>query len=223
MIIDFDHPAVKALIAEWAGVQTVPENDQLELSRALKERLANQILALIASFGGQLILTYHEFLIMEPSGAHSFAHGSEMWSKTVYWMHVARLCAPPSIVKEHSPGSEIGRGQLKIRFAPSTTYLIPVAWQWALYPFYPDGGNQSFGFTKFGRFLPWRTRREPDEVSEPRADPLDISFLGDHLFKSRRGRHDWATKICLAVGTEAVGKWLTEHGSQAAFDQLANY
>lgn len=227
MRIDSVHPTVMALTAEWDRC-TQPQDSTVEgsvlMSDVLRERLADQILALIASFGGQLILMYHAFLTTGLSGAHSFAHGSEMQSRTVHWMHAARLPVSPEIVRKRSPGSEIECGQQTIRFAPATTYFIPVVWQWVLYPFYPNGGNQlSFGFTKFGRLHSWRSRPEPNKVSVPSADPLDISALGDHLFKTRKVHYDRATTICVVVGNDEVGKWLSEHNSRDAYAQLVNH
>lgn len=228
MFIDSNHPVVKALMAEWNHRTSSTDSEDrgfVSMSNALKERLADQILALIASSGGQLILMYHEFLTLEPSGAHSFAYGSEMQSKTIYWTHVARLPVSPTMLKQYSPGAERNLGeQMKIRFAPSTTYLIPVAWQWALYPFYPNCANRpSFGFTEPRNQLNWLRTPKPEVLSVPSPDPLNISGLGDHLFRFKEGRYDWATKICFVVGTEAVGKWLTEHRSQEAFNQLVNH
>ncbi len=226
MLIDSHHPSVRALVTEWVGTQSASEEDRFRVSMALKEQLADQILGCIASFGGELLLMQHRFLTMLPSGAHSFAYGSEMMSKTVYWTHVARILAPPTVLKEHSSGSEIGCDGVNIWFASSTIYYIPVAWQWALYPFYPNGGNQpSFGFTKPGRRLDWIWMRtsKPEVPSVPSSDPLNISGFGDNLFRLRKGQYDWATKTCLAVGTEAVGLWLAEHRSQESFKRLVDY
>lgn len=218
MLIDTAHPLVQALLAEWRDNQRLGETRRLQASKELSAELAQGVTNLLASFRGQLILSYHEFLTMEPTGEHSFAHGSAMWSKTVYWTWAARLHQSPELVEKRSRGGTIDLGETKIRFAPSVQYLIPVAWQRVLYP---SGSSQPvFGFTLRGRLPLWSTRPEPDEVSEPTTDPLDISYLGNHLFRLQERKHDWATKVCLVVGTVAVRSWLEQHGSTEAYQSL---
>lgn len=224
MLIDSHHLSIRMLVTEWEGARSAQEDDRCELSRVFKNRLADKILEAIVPFGGELVLMCHEFLARVPSGAHSFAHGSEMISETVYWTHAARISRPPKIIREHLSRSETGCGRMKIRFAPSTAYLIPVVWQQALHPFYPNGANQpSFGFTEPSSRLGWMRMSEPEAISTKNSAPLNINCIGDHLFRLRGGLHDWTTKTCLAVGTEEVEKWLIEHRSQEIFDQLVNY
>lgn len=218
MLINTAHPLVQALLAEWKDNQRLNEARRVQLSKELSAKLAQGISNLLAPFRGQLILSYHEFLTMVPTGEHSFAHGSAMWSKTVYWTRAARLHQSSQLVEKRFPGRTLGVGETKIRFAPSVEFLIPVAWQRVLYP---CGSNQpTFGFTLRGELPLWGTRREPDKVSEPTADPLDVSYLGHHLFRLREGKHDWATKVCLVVGTKAVKEWLEQRGSVEAYQSL---
>lgn len=221
MLIDTAHPLVQALLVEWRDNQRLGEKRRLQVSKELSAKLAQGVTNLLAPFRGQLILSYHEFLTMEPTGEHSFAHGSAMWSKTVYWTRAARLRHSTELVEKRYPGKTVGAGETKLRFAPSVEFLIPVVWQRVLYPYYPGGGNQpAFGFTLRGDLPLWGTKREPDTVSEPKADPLDITYFGNHLFRLREGKHDWATRVCLVVGTRAVKEWLEQRGSIEAYQSL---
>lgn len=221
MLIDTAHPLVQALLTEWRDNQRLGEKRRLQVSKELSAKLAQGVTNLLAPFQGQLILSYHEFLTMEPTGEHSFAHGSAMWSKTVYWTRAARLHQSSELVEKRSRGRTIGLGETKIRFAPSVEFLIPVAWQRVLYPYYPGRSSRpAFGFTLRGDLPLWGTKREPDTVSEPTADLLDISYLGNHLFRLREGKHDWATKVCLVVGTRTVKEWLEQHDSVESYQSL---
>jgi hypothetical protein len=221
MLIDTTHPLVQALLVEWRDNQRLGEKRRLQVSKELSAKLAQGIASLLAPFRGQLVLAYHEFLTMEPTGEHSFAHGLAMWSKTVYWVRAARLDREPKLIEKRSRGRTLVAPEVKIRFAPSVEFLVPVAWQRTLHPYYPSGSNQpAFGFTRYGRLPLWGTKREPDTVSESTADPFGISYLGDYLFRLREGQHDWATKVCLVVGTKAVKEWLEQHASAEVYQLL---
>lgn len=221
MLIDTMHPLVQALLATWGDNRHLNERRRIQVSRELSAQLAQGIAQLLVPFRGQLVLSYHEFLTMVSTGEHSFAHGSSMRSKTVYWTRVARLHQSPELVEKRSRGGVFDVGDAKIRFAPSVQFLIPVAWQRTLHPYYPSDGNRpAFGFTLYGKLPLWGTKREPDQVSEPAVDPLDISQFGNHLFKLRPEQHDWATKICLVIGTKAVKEWLEKHNSVEIYQSL---
>lgn len=221
MLIDTTHPLVQTLLAEWRDKQRLGEARRVRVSKELSAKLAQGISDLLTPFGGQLILSYHEFLTMVPTGEHSFAHGLAMRSQTVYWTRAARLHQSFELVEKRSRGRTIGLGETKIRFASSVEFLIPVAWQRVLYPYYPDGSSRpAFGFTLRGNLPLWGTKREPDTVSEPKTDPLDISYLGHRLFRLREEKHDWATKVSLVVGTRAVKKWLEQRNSVDTYQSL---
>lgn len=221
MLIDSAHPLVQALLAKWNENRHHNERRRIQISKELSSQLAQGIAQLLVPFRGQLVLSYHEFLTMVPTGEHSFALGSSMRSEMVYWTHVARLHHSPELMEKRSSGGVIDVGETKIRFAPSVQFFIPVAWQRTLHPYYSNGGNRlAFGFTLYGKLPLWSTRREPDQVSEPTVDPLNISHFGHHLFRLRQEKHDWATKIFLVVGTVAVGKWLEQCGSIETYQSL---
>ncbi len=214
MLMDVGHALIRSLVTEWEGDKDLSEEQRSRRSKALQAQLAQGISHSLQPYQGQLVLLYHEFLTMEPTGEHSFAHGSTMGSKTVYWVHAARLHQSSELIEERSPGNTLGNEEFQVHIAPSTKFLVPVAWQRFLYPYYPGGSHRpSFGFKLRGRFLTWTTRREPDTISQPTRDPLDISCLGEHFFRVHQGPYDWATKIYLVVGTVAVRIWLEEHHS----------
>lgn len=220
MLIDFSHPLVRSLSLEW---QKRDRKGCSQSSLEFQERLARETLPLVQPFAGELGLLYHEFLTMAPSGAHSFAHGTEMVSRTVYWLTAVRLSAPVSLVEEKSPGSEWGNEEHKIRIAPSTSFLLSTLWQCSLYPYYPGESNRpSFRFNEpRGMRLGWTARsQEPAKISTPRPGPLDISCLGEHLFRGEERKHDWATRMCLVFGTADVEAWLKERSAPEVFFEL---
>lgn len=222
MLIDSTHPLIQSLTNEWEGARSGPDDGRLRLSEEFQDRLADLILGLLSPFAGELILLYHEFLTRVPSGAHSFAHGSEMVSETVYWPRAARLSAPVAMTKERSSGSEWGNEEHRIRIAPSTSFLLSTEWQWSLYPYYPTTAHRpSFGFNEPRKSFGWTRKSQEAVQSLPKSDPLDISCLGEHLFRVRQGKYDWATKICLVLGAPAVKGWFEERGSSSAYETLS--
>lgn len=91
MFIEFQHPLVQSFLSRWNRAESTPSEERSLLAQKLQHEFVTELIRLAQSFVGQLILLHHEFLTMEPTGEHSFAHGSSMGSKTVYWTHVARL------------------------------------------------------------------------------------------------------------------------------------
>lgn len=171
------------------------------LAEGLKRRLARDVIApAMAGFGGELILKYQEFLSRVPSGNHSRVYGSEMVTKTVYWVSVARIAG--SEIEEVSkipPPNHMS-------FATLSKILIPVLWETYLEPRYRRGINRS-------HFV----LGKPNEENESK---FDISLLGHHLFRMRRTDLDLYTSIEIAVGNESVGAWLRERKSAQTFNML---
>lgn len=88
MIITGNSPEVAVLKQVWNSAEGRDE----DLMEDLRRRLMLQVLVpAMEGFSGHLILKYHEFLTRVSNGNHSFARGSEMETKTVYWVSVGRL------------------------------------------------------------------------------------------------------------------------------------
>ena len=160
----------------------------------------------VQEFKGELVLKYHEFLTMVPSGTHSFTHGSEMVSKTVYWVSVARttdgkLIEVPKVDRPRIVGG------LKNVFTTSRKFLIPALWHEYLSPQYRNSHQPYFAIT------PKKTKEE--DVS------FDVAYFGEHLFRLKRGQYDWATKVEIAFGNESVREWLEKTKSVCTYGQLS--
>ncbi len=113
MIITANSPEVLVLRQVWNSAEKRTEG----LVNGLRRRLTRSILApALRGHGGELILKYQQFLTRVPSGFHSFAHGSEMIPKTVYWVSVARMAR--GVIEEFSeiPPPIIFPFQLRVRF-----------------------------------------------------------------------------------------------------------
>jgi len=92
MLIDRNHSAVAALVSEWRTLNHPDVAAKSEASLTFQRALARQVMEPLAQgLFGEPILSYHEFLARVPSGSHSFIHGSEMISKTVPWVTVAKM------------------------------------------------------------------------------------------------------------------------------------
>ncbi|MFZ2253108.1 MAG: hypothetical protein WAW13_02965 [Minisyncoccia bacterium] len=205
MIIDRNNPHVTGLEEVWNSALVRSD----ELSQELQGRLVQEVIApAVQEFKGELVLKYHEFLTMVRSGAHSFAYGSEMISKTVYWVSVARIgdgeiMEVPEVV--HPPCGPVD-GQ-KLVLSTPRKFLVPILW---------------------GTYLSVRYRknsRRPHFVITPKKSneemsTFDVAYFGEQLFRLRRGKHDWATKVQIIVGNESVGKWMKEAKSAGTYNQL---
>ncbi|MCR4285901.1 MAG: hypothetical protein NUW00_03325 [Candidatus Kaiserbacteria bacterium] len=202
MIITANSPDVLALKYVWDSAEKRTEG----LGNGLQRRLTRSVLApAIQGHVGELILKYQEFLTTVPNGFHSFAHGSGMRSETVRWVSVARLTGDTieEIREEHHPLHAQGS---KFTFITPSKVLAPVLWENNLKPRYRRGVNRPhFVFGK---------------MAEQNEGKFDISLLGNHLFRYRRGDLDWATKIEIAVGDESVGAWLRERKSALAYNMF---
>lgn len=223
MRIDQSHELIAPLAQAWQV--TLPhESSELaeRASQNFQRRLVNEVFdPIITRFPGELILTYHKFLTMVPSGVHSFTHGSEMISKTVYWVTVGQIAlAPVEIIetKEKRHSWDIG-GVSPITLVTPPTFLVPVTKKLSLFPRY-----------RMEHHNPYFVVEHPEHEERKRyvlpPDPvndilLNISQFGQDLFQyGRSGRLDWATKNLLVVGNRSVKLWLESHGSSAAYDEL---
>lgn len=216
MQIDASQKAVQGFCSYWKLAVDCdwPDTKRARYAQTLQADLAGSIAKEALPYGGQLILTYHEFLSMEPSGAHSFAHGSEMQSKTVYWVTIARLPRLVSLeqTKASSRTLQAGGGGSKIRFNTPARFFFPVRWTRQLWPIYPGTSRQP-------SFTLERPDKKPDDLADDKL--LNIGALGEHLFRTGPvGKLDWATKIYLVVGTSAVKSWLIRHQSVAAYEKI---
>lgn len=205
MIIDEKNPRVIELIQAW---NEAPIRSQ-ELCEELQERLARQVIApVVHEFKGELILKYHEFLAMVPSGVHSFAHGSEMVSKTVYWVSVGRIASGdrieiPKIV--HPPRGPIGGP--KLTFVTPKQFIVLVLWSEYLKPQYQNSSQPSYFVV---------------DSDQPKVDEcmFDVSFFGEDLFRLWEDRFSWATKNAIVVGNESVLEWMKKFNSEQTYTQL---
>ncbi len=204
MLIDCNNEAVIALLKVFdsAGERTS------ELQKSMEMRLAEEVLVpTIQGFQGELILTYNEFLSKRPSGSHSFAHGSEMITETVYWVSVARIgmggiAHVPAVI--HPPwGPKKGP---KISLTTPQEFRVPVVWKRYLTDSYRRQRAHHFVVDK----------GKPEDMS----GSVDISFFGRHLFRIRRNGLDWATKVEIAIGDKSVAEWLKKVKSARVYNQL---
>lgn len=215
MLIDRDHPLVQPLVRQWeVSKKLMSEKKSWSFGLRLERRLAHEITAQAKEFRGQLVLKYHEFLSMVPTGEHSFAHGSVMGSQTVYWVTVARLSEEVALTATKLRRRTIDYGEFKRRLVFPPQYSLAVVWQRTLWPIYR---GESFR-PVFVLERPNKKPETPPDQEETRL--LSIESLGNHLFSLRQGEHDWATKIEVVLGTSAVEQWLVEHRSAETFKQL---
>lgn len=219
MLIDRKTPAVAALLTEW---ETAPRTQ--ESAAQFKMALAKSIIEpAIHPFAGQLILFYHKFLTMRPTGSHSFAHGLEMCSQDVHWLTAGRLADKNtlSFFASWIYGTRVAQPPEKkpvIITSPSgsRSYHIPLRWFWHTQTHFRRGAyHPHFVMHTNGPVY------EPGEQDDVGAPALDISAFGNHLFRLQEGRHDWATNISIIVGTRSVRKWLAENKSSATFNRIA--
>lgn len=214
MRIDAHHEVVEGFCGYWKLAADWPDEKRARYSKTLQADLAASIAKAALHYGGQLILTYHEFLAMVPSGVHSFAHGSEMHSKMAYWVTIARLSRRVFLeqTKESSRTLQVLGGRQKIRLRTPAKFFLPVRWQRPLWPIYPGSSPR-----------PSFTLNRPDGKSTEGVDDklLNTGALGEHLFRiAPPGKHDWATKISIVIGTLGVKAWLIEHQSLATYETI---
>lgn len=207
MIIDQNNPRVIELIQAWNATSTRSG----ELCEEFQERLTRQVIVpAVQECTGELILKYHEFLTMVPSGAHSFAHGSQMVSKTVYWVSVGRIASGdrieiPKIV--HPPRGPVGGP--KLTFVTPKKFIVLVHWSEYLKPQYKNSSQPS-------HFVVDQNQKKVDEFM------FDVSFFGEDLFFLREDRFAWATKDAIVVGNASVLEWMKKLNSEKTYTQLMN-
>ncbi len=209
MLINSDHEAVKRLCETWKKYKGnspyLRELRSKDHARALRKILDEALLP----FQGELILVYQTFLSSRPSGAHSFAHGSEMVSQTVYWVTVARIAeAKATYEKEGSRSMGIGQERIRIGFA--SKYLVQVSMKKSLRPRYRGGKHEPYFV------LPDAS----NESEAPEKMSLDIAVLGQHLFRVQPHKNDWYTKVEIAFGNASVEEWLKVHDSAEVIPML---
>jgi hypothetical protein len=167
------------------------------------------------SHSGELVLFFHEFLTLRPTGEHSFAHGSVMGSETIYWVSVGRLTGEKITETEESRTcfNPPEGPQMNVSFPPQ--FLLPVEGQMQLRPIYPGSSHHPCYTAK----PPEKHRRASDAV--PRNTPIDLSAFGQHLFRvGREGPYEWATHFAAAIGNASVERWLVEQRSVKAYNEL---
>lgn len=205
MIIDLNNPCVMGLVHTWNSA-LVRSSD---LSQNLQKRLVREVISpAIQGFKGELVLKYRESLRVVPTGGHSFAHGSEMISTTVYWVSVGRI-ADGEIV-EVPRGTPQPRGpeeKLKFVFVKPREFLVSNLWSVDLSPRYRHSGHPYFvvASTKF----------------KEKTSTFDVAYFGGHLFSQNHTALDWATKVVIAIGNESVREWLVKTKSARTYNQLS--
>lgn len=209
MRIHSQHAGVVPLVHRWQATQSANEAWRRRKSEALQRELMLELVEPeLRRFNGELVLLYHKFLTMVPSGEHSFVHGSTMMSQDVYWTTVGRI----DEARLRRIRAQVQRRQINsvpCLFRTSPKFLVALrSASVSLEPRYAQGMHQPYFVV--------REKKPGDPVIEPRPT-LDLSELGDHLFALHNGRHDWARKIEIVLGTKSVHAWLKEHGSEATY------
>jgi hypothetical protein len=212
MLINREHEAVKKLCDQWAKYKGT--NPYLKDLRSTDhQRSLRKILdEVVVPFSGELMLVYKRFLTMKPSGTHSFAHGTEMVSATVYWLTVCRIARAEPIY-EKAGTRVMGSGKDRIRIHFASKHLLPVTAKVSLMPRYRSGKHEPYFVLDSGV--------EPKPALNNRADlDIDLAVLGQHLFNVNPGNNDWYTKAEIAFGNDSVEAWLTEHDSTEVLSAL---
>lgn len=211
MLINDSNQTVQMLLSQWRAFAPATAE---EVSQAYQKILAKLVIEPATQcFPRELILKYHEFLHMKPTGEHSFAHGSTMGSETAYWVTLGRMTKEDGGLIER-PATErlIGPEELPIRMVSPRKFLLPVEWKISLRPCWTTSHSPCFAI------------KQPDKKTPAddawQREPLDLSELGSYLFRTRRGEFDWATKIFIAVGNESVMTWLDERQSSDVYVSL---
>jgi len=216
MILSDASEVSRALVTAWKQLIHGTEEARREASLTRQRKLIRELIEPeVMTHPKELVLFFHESLVMRQTGEHSFAYGSTMGSRTVYWVSVGRMTGEKIVETE---GSSVRWGppegqQVNISFPPQ--FLLPVEWQMQLWPIYPDSSHHPC----YTVTHPGKHRRASDVV--PRDAPIDLSAFGQHLFRVRReGPHDWATHFAVAIGNASVKQWLEEQCSAKAYKEL---
>lgn len=212
MRIHSGHPEVSPLIKRWNSIKGANSKWKRRKSNELhRELMLNIVEPPLMRFEGELVLLYHRFLTMVPSGEHSFAHGSTMVSKDVYWVTVGRIDGS-KLERTRAQVCKRQIGTSEVQFYTSPKFLVPLrSARVSLKPLYAMGKHEPHFVIR---------ESEPSSTGPMHPFMLDLSDLGDHLFAFRRGEHDWFTKIEIVLGTKSVHAWLAEHGSEETYQAL---
>ncbi len=208
MLINRDHEAVKPLCEMWGKYSGTNPYLREKRSNDHARTLRGIISDALVPYKGELILSYQRFLSMRPTGAHSFAHGVEMASTTVYWGSVGRIAeAKAEYVHGGTRTMGIPPSQITIGFA--SQYLVPVTSKVSLRPHYRG-------------HAPYFVLPEEKEGSTPHVLSFDLAVLGQHLFRVQPHKDDWYKVVEIALGDASVEAWLTAHDSAEVIPVLRN-
>lgn len=212
MLIDAKHAEVLPLIKRWNSMRSPNPTQKERKSHDLRRQLMLDIVEpKFKRYEGELILLYHTFLSMRPSGVHSFAHGSEMVSDTVYWVTVGRIDGT-KLRRIRAQTHEVGARPFPLRFYTAPQFLVPLrSASVSLAPRYARDSHQPHFVIR---------ERAPNETALEPSFMLDISAIGNCLFALRRDKNDWATEVEIVLGTKSVRAWLAEHGSEETYQAL---
>lgn len=211
MLINDSNKMVQVLLNDWRALAPATAE---EVSQAYQKTLAKLVIEPATQcFPGELILKYHEFLHLKPTGEHSFAYGSTMGSETVYWVTLGRMTKEDGgLIEQPATERLIGPEDQQIRFVSPRKFLLPVEWKISLRPCWATSHSPCFAI------------KQPDKKTPAddawQREPLDLSDLGQHLFRVRKNDLDWATKIFIVVGNESVMTWLDERQSSDVYVSL---
>jgi hypothetical protein len=211
VILNNKHRELSRLVAEWNLFDKASEKVRSTVSSRFGRRLVNEVLRpAIKNAENELILIHHRFLHRFPTGEHSFAHGSTMGSDIVSTVVVGRIQRP--VIKYQKATeriSGIGRGAIKLRFAQS--FSVPVVWsEWLETLYAKDSNTKYFSVTS----------KKSEGSNTAKAEFVDVSNLGCHLFRLYYHDNDWATEDEIVIGDESVKVWLDIHSSPRVLDQL---
>jgi hypothetical protein len=215
MRINDKQPQIAALVARWNSTNSSNDDWKERKSEDLRRELALKVIEPeLKAVDRQLILHHNRFLTMKPNGVHSFAHGSEMVSDTVDWISVGRISGS-ELKRVNASSRMIGRGEAAFRIGFAAQFHVPLRSAYvSLAPRYAMGAHQPHFVIR---------EEKPEEAGKPQRFSLDVSALGDHLFRLKRGQHDWYTQIEIVLGTEDVRAWLVEHKSEDAYLELERH
>jgi hypothetical protein len=212
MIIDSANTEVAALLLEWRSLVHEKEDDKSVASLVFQRVLARSVMApVLGSFPGELVLAYHQFLSQHPTGAHSFAFGSEMVWEDTYVTLVGRMNTDVRIVETPEERHVIGRdARIQHMIITPPQFLLPTEWWVQLWPRYRHSNTPTH----------YALEQSEKQAAEFLATPLDLSWFGQHLFPVRAGKHDWARQMTMVFGNDSVREWLHGHGSDGLASEL---
>lgn len=212
MIIDCSHPGVVELSLEWRSLLHQADDDKGVASLVFQRALTQSVIAPVLScLPGELILAHQQFLSQHPTGAHSFAFGSEMVWEDTYVTLAGRMSTDIRITETPEERHVMGHdARIRCTIVTPPQFLLPVKWWVQLWPRYRHSNVPT-------HYCLERSEKNPPEFH---ATPLDLSWFGQHLFPVRVGKHDWARRMAVVIGNDSVRNWLREHGSDQLYGEL---